>query len=115
MDKRPITDLHRSVIHWLLDHARTPYGEDFSGEVGDLYVIEEWDTNSFYFEPGGPGKYIIGDATARWPDGAVAGVLLWAKDGRIQGLEVYDGTPGASSRFPTPDILSRGWGGNLDR
>ena len=115
MGKQPITELQRSVIRWLLDNARTPDGEDYSGDIGNLCVLEEWDTNSFDFEPGGLGKYIIADATARWPDGAVAGVLLWAKDGRIQGLEVYDGTPGASDRFPTPDILSRGWGGNLDR
>ena len=102
----PVTPEVLQVIRWMLDHARTPAGADYSPDLGALQVIEEWDHNSFDFEPGGPRKVIIADARAQWPDGAIAGLLLWGQDGRVQGLETYEGSENSHHRLAYPDILS---------
>jgi hypothetical protein len=105
MIRRPVSPELLLVVRWMLDHARTQAGVDYSPDLDKLEVIEEWDCNSFDFEPGGPHKVIIADARALWPDGAMAGLILWGQDGRVQGLETYEGSEGSHRRLAYPDIL----------
>jgi hypothetical protein len=85
----------------MLDHARTPAGATYDVDPARLRVVDEWASVCVDFEEAGPGKEIIADAVARWPDGAEAGVILWGYAGRLQGLEVYDHTLQASHRLPS--------------
>lgn len=85
----------------MLDYARTPVGAEYAVDPTHLRVVDEWASVCVDFEKGGPGRDIIADAVARWPDGAEAGVILWGYAGRIQGLEVYDHTLEASHRLPS--------------
>ncbi|MDP3212971.1 MAG: hypothetical protein Q8S73_02620 [Deltaproteobacteria bacterium] len=50
---------------------------------------------------------IAADALTFWPDGSRGGVILWAGQDRILGIELYDVDPSSSHRFPTVDVLRR--------
>jgi len=50
---------------------------------------------------------IVAEAFTDWPDGARAGVMLWAAEGKLLGVELYDLGSDASRRFPTVDVLRR--------
>ena len=52
-------------------------------------------------------KDILAEAYTLWPDGARAGVMLWASGGTILGIELYDMGGDALRRFPTVEVLRR--------
>jgi hypothetical protein len=101
--KRGLSERELALIRWLLDYAA----------VGDIAAyrpaaLEELEVvggctcgcTSIDFSTDTRGCKIIADATARYSDGKEAGLILWARDGAIVSLEVYDCHPGASQRMP---------------
>jgi hypothetical protein len=55
------------------------------------------------------GLEMLADAIAVYPDGQVAGVLLWASGGKLACLELHDtSTEGTAKRFPEASDL-RTW------
>jgi hypothetical protein len=108
--QRPLSADEVAVVHWLLENACTGGGTAGDGEVAShLRVVGRCacgcGTIDFMEQGRGAGAVIIADAMVRWPDGARAGVILWSRDGELSSLEVYDCTPGVSTRPLTPDLL----------
>jgi hypothetical protein len=102
---RSITPTEAAVIRWLLDNA--PIGDVAAYRelpVKKLRVVGGCDCgcSSLDFQPHawGPGSAIIADAYAVYSDGKTAGLILWAREGEISSLEVYDCHPEASHRVP---------------
>jgi hypothetical protein len=106
MESRSISEAELQVVRWLLQHARTPAGEEYSSSgLECLQVVGGCGCGcaSLDFEPFGQSSNagIVADAIVRWPNGTQAGVMLWGKDGRITGLELYEMDFESAKRFPS--------------
>jgi len=101
---RAITPHETAVVRWLLDHAAMGDVSAYRQHAPEeLRVLEgcKCGCSSLDFAPrawGGAG--IIADALAVYPDGLMAGLILWGREGEVVLLEVYECHPGASQRFP---------------
>ena len=108
---RPVTPHEAAVLRWLLQNAATRHAPGYQTyPVEQLRVIDgcKCGCTSLDFAPGAwGGGTIIADAIALYPDRQQAGLILWARDGEITSLEVYDCHPGASHRFPEIADLRR--------
>jgi hypothetical protein len=117
--ERTITPTEAAVIRWLPDNA--PIGDVTAYRalpVEELRVVGGCDCgcSTLDFQPHawGPGSAIIADAYAVYPDGKTAGLILWAREGEIASLEVYDCHPEASHRAPEVSDL-RNFAGPAER
>jgi hypothetical protein len=84
----------RQLVEWLLRNAATTAdATSFLEQVPDLHVVGGCGCGcpSVDFKVGGQDAVasIIADAEGTSPEGLPVGVMLWAKNGRISGLEVY--------------------------
>jgi hypothetical protein len=91
-----------TVLEWLLDNAGI---RDVSAyrirPLSELRVVSRCDCGcvSLTFQSGGWGNAkIIADARAAYPDGQLAGIILWGRDGEIVLMEVHDYHPNSSHR-----------------
>ncbi len=107
---RAITEPEIAVLQWLLEYAA----------VGDIaayqaQALDQLQTRpccdkcaGLLFQDTQPrvGFEMLADALAVYPDGQVAGVLLWASGGEFAWLELHDTfTDGTAMRFPgTSDL-----------
>jgi hypothetical protein len=111
---RPIAPNEASVIRWLLDNAAVGDVTAYRiHAIEELHVRQgcECGCTSLDFQPGAwGGATRIADALAVCSDGQRAGLILWARDGNIALLEVYDCHPNASHRFPEISDLRTGGG-----
>jgi hypothetical protein len=102
---RPASAEEIAIVRWMLNNA--PVGDIAAYRdvnLDDLHVVGACACGciSVDFEEGAWGHAkMIADATAEYPDGLRAGLILWGKDGRIVLLEVHDWDPDASHRMPT--------------
>ena len=106
---RPLTSNERSVVEWMLANALNNPGYVVEEDLSELRVVGQCPCGcvSIDFVPEGQsgGATPIADALAISPDGASAGVILWAKEGRLSGLEVHDHAEGASARALSCKLL----------
>jgi len=102
--ERPIQPNEIAVLQWLLDHAAMGDASGSEYRLDDLRVVPtacQCGCASLDFEIGGwGGARILADALVLYPEGKKAGLILWGKNGRITGLEIYDLDPKASHHFP---------------
>jgi hypothetical protein len=77
----------------LRNAATTPDAAALLEQVPDLHVVGgcSCGCSSVDFKGGGQDAVarIVADAEGTSPEGLSVGVMLWAKHGRISGLEVY--------------------------
>lgn len=102
----------RTVVRWMLEHAaREPGPGELIATVDRLEIAERCDCGcpsvEFVKEGQGAGAQILADATGRSNDGEPFSVILWGKEGKISGLEVFDYDGGAHFPLPHPDTLRR--------
>ena len=107
--RRSATAAERQIVNWLLRNAATtPEADSFLVQVPDLRVVGGCSCGcpSVDFQVGGQDSvaFIIADAEGTSPEGHPVGVLLWAKDDRISGLEVYPFQN--TEHFGLPDLAT---------
>jgi hypothetical protein len=122
MSERRITTEEIEVVSWLLANASMKDVSEYRVEhLADAHVVSSCRCGcasiDFVFNEGGAGvatgtaglrsTAILAEAFAQWPDGARAGVMLWAAEGKLLGIELYDLGSDASRRFPTVEVLRR--------
>jgi hypothetical protein len=110
MDKaatdRPITPHEAEILRWMLEHASLGDVSAYKAlplEEQRVRIPGRCDCGccSLDFSPNAWGRSkVIADATAVYPDGKRAGLILFGSDGNLDLLEVHDWEPGASHRIP---------------
>ena len=114
MNGRTITEGEIAVLRWLLEHAAVADGAAYRAKpLERLQPSPCCDTCAgllFYeAQPIKIGFQMLADALAVYPDGQIAGVLLWASGGEFAWLELHDTfTDGTAKRFPETSDL-RTW------
>ncbi|HYF38453.1 MAG TPA: hypothetical protein VD930_02110 [Gemmatimonadales bacterium] len=108
--RRTLEKRERRLIEWLLRNAATtPDAASLLDAVAGLHVVDGCACGcpSVDFEVGGQDAQasIIADALGTSPEGLPVGVLLWAKEGRISGLEVYPFEDAERVGLPDPEKL----------
>ncbi len=102
--ERAISPNELKVVNWLLDHPLVDVTAYRLHPVEELRVIGGCPCGcaSLYFEPEEPRGKVqrLADELAKYPDGQMAGLILWGRDGKIIELEVYDCQPESSHRVP---------------
>ena len=103
---RAITKGEIAVLQWLLEHAAVTNVAAYQAKALDqLQAKPCCDTCAgLLFHDTQPikiGFQLLADALAVYPDGQIAGVLLWASGGEFAWLELHDTfTIGTAKRFP---------------
>ena len=108
MSGRPATDAEVAVVRWLLKEAAVgPSPHDV--DLASARVVSGCDCGctSFDFLPleSDAAPKPVASAVAEWPDGTAAGVILWASEQRVHGVEVHDLDEGTSRRNVSADLL----------
>jgi hypothetical protein len=108
---RPITPQEAAVIRATLEHApETPDVSRFAGGIDQLHAISKCGCgcDSIDFaedDPSHPSR-IVADAIGVTPKGGQIGVLVWATDDAITGLEIYDlGAGDSDTKLPVPQSI----------
>ena len=108
---KAITESEIAVLQWLLEHAAVGDVVAYRAKALDqLQVRPCCDMCAgLLFQDAQPikvGFQMLADALAVYPDGQIAGVLLWASGGEFAWLELHDTvTDGTAKRFPgTSDL-----------
>lgn len=107
---RPVNKEEKRVIRWLLEHAATPKATpELIDTIDSLAVIDRCDcgcpTIDFVREGMGTGADILAQADGTALDGLPIDLVLWGRDGRISGLEVYNYDGGPWFPLPPSDHL----------
>lgn len=112
MTDRPISSEELELVRWLLENCAFRDVSSFSARsLEGARVVSgcSCGCSSVDFVQGGGrvGSIILAEAFALWSDGIRAGVVLWARQDTVTGIEVYDMDPDSSHRSLTPDVLRR--------
>ncbi len=107
---RPISAAEAELVHWLLARAARIEGADaLCEQVERLLVAERCDCGcpsvDFLVEGLSATASIVAEAGGRSPEGIPVGVILWARAGRLSGLEVYDLGDATTVTLPRPADL----------
>ena len=103
---RAIAEGEAAVLRWLLGHAAVGEVAEFQAKpLGGLTVWPCCDTCAGLVfqgtQPFSAPLRVLADALAVFPDGEIAGVLLWGAGGEFAWLELHDTfTEGTARRFP---------------
>ena len=100
---RPLTSSEVALVRWLLEHGE-PHALCYLESLSGLSVVGERpsDCASLDFVTGGSGPMdILADFEIR---GRSGGVFLFAREGRLAGLEVYS-FEASITELPSPDML----------
>jgi len=108
---RSITLQESAVIRATLEHApETSDVSRFAGDIDQLHAISKCgcgcDSIDFAeHDPSHPSR-IVGDGIGVTPKGGQVGVLVWAADDAITGLEIYDlGAGNNDTKLPVPQSI----------
>ena len=112
---RSATVEERELVVWLLQKAATISDvAAFFDQVSHLRVVGGCGCGcpSVDFKAGGQDAVasIIADAEGTSPEGVMVGVMLWVKEGRISGLEVYPFADTGRFGLPRPNDLKPTFG-----
>jgi len=107
-EERPASQQEVTLVRWLLEHGKAPAREHIP-EVEGLHVVSRCGCGcasvEFAHEPGA-GLEILSDY--QWEDerGQLFGVFVFAKRGKLAGLEVWSIDGRATPRsLPDPHVL----------
>jgi hypothetical protein len=108
MTVRPISEAEVRVVERALAVAAThPSASDLIGQVRSLQVVGRCGCGcasvDFQIPARGQIASIVADAIAKAPDGEQLGLIVWALDSELSGLEVYSYS---DSPAPLPVINS---------
>jgi hypothetical protein len=117
-ERRTITPDEIEVVRWLLAHgAMKDVSEYRALSLEGCEVVSACTCGCASIDFVYPGSTktaglrstaILAEALTRWPDGTQAGVMLWANEGRLLGIELYElGGDDIAGRFPTVESLRR--------
>ena len=103
---RAITEAEIAVLRWLLEHAAVTDVALYQAKALDR--LQAWpcceECAGLLFQDAQHikiGFEMLADALAVYPDGQIAGVLLWASGGEFAWLELHDiNAIGTAKRFP---------------
>ena len=107
---RPLTVGERDLIEALLGAVRSGVSR-YIGQLETLTVVSGCRCGcpsiDLELPPGDqngmPTPVILGDGES--PEGVQVGIILWARGGRLSGLEVHPWDGSEIIRLPTPDTL----------
>jgi hypothetical protein len=107
---RPISATEADLVRWLLfNAARNRDSGALMPQVAGLLVAEQCDCGcpsvDFLVEGLSATASIVAEAGGTSPEGVRVGVLLWARAGRLSGLEVYDLGDATRISLPRPADL----------
>ena len=110
MNPRPIAPAETELVRWLLARAGLRTAVDaLATQVAGLLVAGRCDCGcpsvEFLVEGLSATASIVAEAEGQTPDGTSVGVLLWARAGRLSGLEVYDRGDSVNGALPRPEDL----------
>jgi len=117
MTVRPISEAEVAVVERALAVAATDESAAaLSSSLGALQVIGRCKCGcaSVDFRTPEPGQiaHMVADAVAKAPNGEDLGLIIWALNGRLSGLEVYSYSDNPA---PLPAVASiSGYGSNTD-
>jgi hypothetical protein len=99
------------LVRWLLAHAsRRSEADSLFVQIPDLLVSAQCDCGcpsiEFRVEGLSATASIVAEADGRSPEGTALGVILWARAGRLSGLEIYDLGDATTVTLPRPERLS---------
>ena len=112
---RPLTDRERRLAHWMLENG-DPVGRDFIPQLAQA-AVTAWrcpcGCASFNFQiegrsPARKGMNVLGDFVFG-DEEMPSGIFIFAVDGVLSGIEVYEMGGGISTSLPEPESL-RPWG-----
>jgi hypothetical protein len=111
MKTRPIHPEEAALVRWLVSLAPAEKQSALAEQVPGLVVSARCDCGcpsvDFLVEGQAGTAAVVTEAEGHAPDGTAVGVLLWARSGRISGLEVYATEDRETSSLPRPDGLHR--------
>lgn len=107
---RAISAAEAILVRWLLARAaRVGNADALASQVEGLLVAEQCDCGcpsvEFLVEGLSATASIVAEADGTSPEGVPVGVLLWARAGRLSGLEVYDFGDATTFTLPRPADL----------
>lgn len=107
---RVISAAECDLVRWLLAKAPPVAGaEALVSQVAGLLVTAQCDCGcpsvEFLVEGLSATASIVAEAGGVSPEGVPVGVLLWARAGRLSGLEVYDLGDATTTSLPRPADL----------
>ena len=91
--ERAATPDERLLVEWLLRNcAAQGTAEPLLPEVARLQVVGICGCGcpSVDFLPDAPGASVVAEAVGRSPEGIDLGLILWAREGHLAGLEAYN-------------------------
>jgi hypothetical protein len=108
---RPLTEGEHDLIEALLGAVRSGVGR-YIGQLESAEVVGECGcgcpsidlTVGAEGSDGPPSPLILADAES--PEGVPVGVIVWARGGRLSGLEVHPWDGSQFIRLPAPETLS---------
>jgi hypothetical protein len=114
LQNRPLSSQEANLTRWLLEHG-SPAAARYLAELPRARVVGRCGCGCASVDfavdgeeaPDTTGLEILADYT--WADaaGRMAGIFLFARAGRLSGLEVYTLHPDAEiDRLPSPDVLA---------
>ena len=97
---RPLSDSEQAVVARMMTLGGVAYAVPRE-------VVDRCDCGcaSVDFLPDGPFGEIVADAYGRTTSGIDVGVILWAREGAVSGLEVYMLGSSDTDELPTVDSL----------
>jgi hypothetical protein len=107
---RPISAAEAELVRWLLANtARIDHADALLPQVEGLLVAERCDCGcpsvEFLVEGLSATASIVAEARGTTPEAEPVGVLLWARAGRLSGLEIYDLGDRVTISLPSPSEL----------
>lgn len=106
--QRKITEMEVAVIRAALERATVEPLEDETATIENLMIVARCDCGcpTVYFQGPQLDSRPIADGIGVTPSGGDVGVIVWGRQGRITGLEIYDCGAGENDQvLPVPESI----------